>query len=394
MQNNRNKGLYAAGIFLMMFTASICTTTQGVMLTNYISYYHLESFQQGLMSAFQSGGNLVALFLLGALLGRLTKRKILIITALAVPAVFLVFGMKPSFYVLLAGYGVYGMVFAFLDSLSSSIMVDLFQEKSAFSMNLLHGVYGLGGLLGPVILKILKANDFAWNEMLLATGVIALAASAIYIASAAFAGEPGSIQPEGDRQIKLTDIIRFLKERKKQTLFVCAFLYGAHQIGITVWMTRYVSDYLGEPELGALTLSVFWVCVAVSRLVFPVFGWKQGDIIWAGNLISGLAILVGVVIGDGGIMVGCVGISGLAEGMILPSALDMACHWTMENTTLGSNMVLLAHYAGFIVTPMVIGAVISVASVSAGMILPALLSLAAAALMYWLCRVNRDAKNA
>lgn len=384
MQEKKTKFFYTAAIYFMMFTASVCTTTQGVMLTQYIEYYKLKSFEQGLMSAFQSGGNLAALFFLGVLLRRLRKKDILMITAVMIPCIFFMFGMRPSLSVFLSGYFVYGVVFGFLDSLASSTMVDLYPENSSLYMNVLHGIYGLGGLAGPLILRKLSLMGFEWNELLMAAGGIAAAAFAAYCLAVFFSGR----MPAGsglEEKITAGDMMDFLKDKRKRGLFYCAFLYGAHQIGITVWMTRYITDYLKEPVFGAIVLSVFWVCVAVSRLVFPGFRWKSETALWAGHLVSGLAVFTGVLWADGQVMVICTGISGLAEGMILPLTLDMGCHFEISHTSLGSSMVLLAHYAGFIITPMIMGEVISVFTVSAGMLLPAVLSLMAAAFMYSLC---------
>lgn len=385
MQGNGRKGFYTAAIYFMMFTASVCTTTQGVMLTQYIEYYDLKSVEQGLMSAFQSGGNLAALFFLGVLLRKLKKREILMITAVLIPCVFFMFGMRVELPFFLSGYFVYGVVFGFLDSLASSTMVDLYPENSSLYMNLLHGIYGLGGLAGPLILKRLSLKGLEWNELLTAAGVMAAAAFAVYGLAVFFSKE----MPAGCRveeKITAGDMADFLRDKRKRGLFCCAFLYGAHQIGITVWMTRYITIYLKEPAPGGVVLSVFWVCVAFSRLVFPRFKWKNETALWAGHLISGLAVLAGVLSADGLVMVICTGISGLAEGMILPLTLDMGCHFEMNHTSLGSSMVLLAHYAGFIITPLIMGALISKASISAGMVLPAVLSLAAAVLMYTLCK--------
>ncbi len=381
MKERKGRGIYTAGIYLLMFMASFCTTTQGVMLTHYIEYYQLESFEQGLMSAFQSGGNLAALFLLGVLVGRLKKRNILMITAVLIPCVFLMFGLRPALYIFLAGYFVYGVVFGFLDSLASSMMVDLYPENSSFYMNLLHGIYGLGGLIGPVILSWFDSAGIVWNRILFLTGILAMAASAVYIL-ASFYTRNMELSSMKEEKITRKHVIDFLKGRKERVLFFCAFFYGAHQIGITVWMTRYISDYLNERKLGALALSVFWVCVAVSRLVFPRFGWGGWKAVRNGHLVSGLAVLAGVLSGNGAVMFLCTGISGLAEGMILPLTLDIGCHWNPGRTSLGSSMVLLAHYIGFIIMPMVMGGVISAFNISAGMMFPALLSFAAAILIY------------
>ncbi len=173
MTDKRRKLIFTVGIYLMMFTAAVCTTTQGVFLTHYIDYYHLESFEQGLMSSFQSGGNLIALFLIGVLLGKLKKRSVLIISAVLIPAMFFMFGLKPILLIFLLGYFIYGVAFGLLDSLASSMMVDLYADKSSLYMNLLHGIYGLGGLMGPVILIQLDLLGLEWYQILSAMGILA-----------------------------------------------------------------------------------------------------------------------------------------------------------------------------------------------------------------------------
>ena len=98
--------------------------------------------------------------------------------------------------------------------------------------------------------------------------------------------------------------------------------------------------------------------------------------------MSGLAVFAGVLFADGQVMVICTAVSGLAEGMILPLTLDMGCRFEMKHTSLGSSMVLLSHYAGFIITPMIMGGIISTFTVQEGTLLPAVLSLIAAAFMF------------
>lgn len=382
----KKRSLYAAGVCLMMFMAAACTTTQGVLLTDYIEYYGLESSAQGTLSSFQSIGNCAALFIIGYLLRKLDKRVLLLVTAVVIPCVFIMFGFRPVYGAMLAGYLIYGMVFAFLDSLSSSVMVDLYPENSSMYMNLLHGIYGLGGLVGPAASGILSAAGLAWSDVLFVFGLCALVVAGIFIAITAMttelknagADESGAAESRG---ISAADMAGFLKPAGRKIFILSAFFYGAHQVAITTWMTRYISDYLFEPR-GAVVLSVFWVCVAASRLFFPhVFRKNINLTIPAGHFVCAAAMLAGILSGNGFLMIVCVGISGLAEGMILPLMLDIACHMDLQRTTLGSSVVLLALYLGFIVTPVVMGWLISVASVTVGMMTAAVTSAAAGGLM-------------
>ncbi|MDD3260364.1 MAG: MFS transporter [Oscillospiraceae bacterium] len=383
----KNGRAFLLGIFSVMFVGAVCATTQGVLLSEYIAYYHLYSYQQGLMSSFQSAGSLAALFLAGVLAGRMEKSRVLVLTAVGIPIIFFLFGTRPLFALLLAGYGVYGILFGFMDSLGSSIMVDLYPEKSAFYVNLLHGIYGIGGLAGPVLLSLLAKAGLAWQQRLLAVGCLSLVAAVLYLRgehALSGAGRAGA-RPAAEKKIRGGDIRAFVSEKGKRGLLICSFLYGAHQIGITTWITRYLSEYLKSPAYGAVALSVFWVTVAAARLVVPRLGLLPRQVIFAGHLIAGAAVLAGVLSGSGLVMLAMTGVSGFAEGTILPMTLDIACHWSMEKTSLGSSMVLIAHYAGFMAAPLLIGFLIARCSVAAGMLIPAVLSLAAAAVFRTQC---------
>lgn len=377
MDINKQKIYYTTGSFLVMFTGAICTTTQGVMLTNYIDYYQLKSYEQGLMSAFQSGGNLAALFLIGFLQKYLKKNEILLGAAIIIPLVFFMFSMRPFIFIFLVGYALYGIAFGFVDSLASSVMVDLYPEKSSFYMNLLHGIYGVGGLFGPILMRGLQLLQMQWQVILFVIACFALLVALVYLIITIKTYkvlQNHSLQ----KRIKMNEVIGFLKNKNKRILFICAFFYGAHQIGITLWVARYISEYLQTPQWGAITLSVFWICVAVSRLTIPQMHWQNKKIMILGHMICGIILIFGIISQNGFLMMICTGISGIAEGTLLPLTLDTACHWEVDNTALGSSMILLAHYLGFIITPIVMGSIISRFSIGIGMLLPAFFSLMAA----------------
>lgn len=384
MKNVHNKSMYTYGILFMIFVISICNTTQGIILSDYIIYYDLESSRQGLMSAIQSAGNIVGLLIIGIILGRLKKSTILIASAIIVPIVFFIMGSKPSLFALLLSYGIYGIAFALWDSLSSSLMVDIHPSNSSRYMNLLHGVFGLGGIVGPLLFQGLDGIGFIWNQMLTIAGIIAVMAFIVYTIGVIPIIRSNHGRIEKVSNITFLDVKSFLSKKRNILLIICAFLYGAHQIGITVWMTRFISDYLETPQWGPGAISIFWVGIAASRLAVSIQSIKPEKLILFGHLISGFAIACGIFIGNGFIMFICCGIAGFAEGPILPMTLDIACSWEKGKTSLGSSLVLFVHYIGFIITPPLIGALIFTNGIKVGMIIPAILSLIATIFAFFL----------
>ncbi|NLJ88015.1 MAG: MFS transporter [Epulopiscium sp.] len=390
MKTINSKSLYTYGILLMIFVISLCSTTQGIILSDYIIYYNLESSKQGLMSAFQSVGNIAGLIIILIFAGRLKKSTMLAISAAIIPFIFFIMGTKPALSVILVSYAIFGIMFALWDSLASSVMVDIHSSNSSRYMNILHGIFGLGGITGPLVFQGLGGMGLMWNQMLIASGILSLIGVSIFIMGIVSTRKLNPNSKEKTSDLTLLDIKKFLLEKRNRIILICAFLYGAHQIGITVWMTRFISDYLGTPKWGPGALSLFWVGIALSRLAVSRLSLEPSKLIFFGHLLSALAIGIGVLIGNGFIMFIFCGISGLVEGAILPMTLDMACNWQKDKSSLGSTMVLFVHYGGFIITPPLIGALIFTYGIKVGMIIPAILSAVATIFAYFLMKKRRE----
>lgn len=375
MKVNTLKKLLIYSIILLMFTSALCNATQGTLLTDYIDFYGLESASQGLMSSAQSAGNLMALFLIGLLAGKLMKTSILMISAVSVPAIFALLGFKPAFPVLLAAYMLFGMAFGFQDTVASALMVDLNPEKSQLYMNLLHGVFGLGGLAGPVFFASSMRKGLGWNGVLLLASCFSFVSCVVYIL---LVGRVRKLLPAGTmlrNKIGPEDIRKFVSEKRKIILLICAISFGAHQIGISSWINRYVADYLGDVYNGPLSLSMFWVGTAASRLFSFVIRIRDSMKVMLGFLLTSVFILIGVLSRSGTVMVFCCLLAGLAEGPIIPLMLDMSCRWEKENTSLGSSMILLAHFCGLLLMPLMIGKLAALTNLMTAMLLPAAASL-------------------
>jgi MFS family permease len=375
MKESTLKKLFTYSIILLMFTGALCTSTQGTLLSKYIDFYGLESTAQGLTSSMQSAGNLMALFLIGLLVGKLLKTSIVMISAVSIPIIFLLLGSKPAFPVLLIAFMLFGIAFGFQDSLASALMVDLNPEKSGMYMNLLHGVFGLGGLIGPVLFVSLMKKGLEWNGVLLLVACFCCVSCAIYILLCIKVRKYLPVGMISNKKIEINDIKKFVSERRKMILLICAVSFGAHQIGISSWINRYVADYIGDVDNGALSLSMFWVGTAVSRLLCSAIRIRNSTKVSLGFFLTSVFILIGVLSRDGTIMVFCCLLAGLAEGPILPLMLDMSCRWECENTSLGSTMLLLAHYCGFLFMPLLIGKLAALDDLRMAMLLPVAASL-------------------
>ena len=368
---NSIKQKYLIGVLILVFTASFCANTQGVFLTDFINNYGLESSSQGLVSSFQSAGNLIALLLIGVYLSRIKKSTLLMVFAVIVPILFFCLGLKPPFVVLLLLYGFYGLCFALVDSVSSSTMADLYPEKSANKMNLLQAAFGLGGLCGPFILQIILNTEIVWNEVLFIVGGFALVVTIIFVLTARPMMKSKEIKYGTKEAIKLVDIKDYFVEKKKLFLIVSLFLFGMLQIGMIIWMPRFIGEYLGAPKYGAISLSLYWFGITVSRLLLAKIRFDQVRVLSVGLILSGVLLTFGILIGNSTVMILLCAVMGFCQGPVLPNALSLSCSWT-NNTSLGSSIILFCLYTGNMLSAPLIGFIIKHLGASLGLLFPAM----------------------
>lgn len=60
MNDNKAINQLTSGVFVVMFTMSVCNTIQGTILPDLINHYQLKAAMQGAIGTFQSIGSLIA----------------------------------------------------------------------------------------------------------------------------------------------------------------------------------------------------------------------------------------------------------------------------------------------------------------------------------------------
>ena len=367
---NKVKRKYLIGVLILVFTASFCANTQGVFLTDFINSYGLESSSQGLVSSFQSIGNIIALLLIIIYLSRIKKSSLLMVFAVVAPLIFFCLGLKPPFVILLLLYGFYGLCFALVDSVSSSTMADIYPEQSANKMNLLQASFGLGGLCGPFILQIILNTGIVWNKVLFVVAGFALVVTVIFVYSSRPMMKSKEIKYGKKEAIKLADVKDYFLTKKKLLLILSLFLFGMLQVGMMIWMPRFIGEYLGAPKFAAISLSLYWLGITIARFLLAKIKFDQVRILSIGLILSGVFLSFGILIGNSTVMILLCAVMGFCQGPVLPNALSLSCSWT-RNSSLGSSIILFCLYTGNMLTAPLIGFIIQHFGGSFGLMFPA-----------------------
>ena len=353
MKKLNNALLLTGFLFLAMFFYGISNLAIGTLITRIIEHYSINMAQAGLLSSFISAGNFLAILVFSVLSGRLSK---MILTGASVffygASLFFV-SIIPPFGILLADFSLMGIFMSVMDMTSNSLTADLGPDRVDRNMSYLHGIFGLGGLCGPVVLERL-AHLMSWAEVY---RVLGTAYFVYFIVYSMFIMRQWNSLSQGlntgkSERIGFGEIIGYFRLKRNLLLFFALFFYGGNQSIMAVWIKRYVETYLNVPAWGAYSLSAMWLGIAISRLfISPAIRCPPPLKICIGNLITALTLTAGLLCGFAPGIAAAALLTGLSSGLTLPLVMALSCEWYPEKTAFGTMMAFMAFYTSFVVFP-------------------------------------------
>jgi fucose permease len=278
--------------FGMFFMFAMTTDSIGVIIPQVIAEYHLNFTQASYLQLATMFGIAMAGLFLGHWADR-HSRAFAIRVGLGVfafGALAMVIADRFNLLILiilLAGLGI-----GVFKTGALALVADLEVDNVAYTstMNLLEGFFGVGAIVGPLLVTVLAQHGLSWRGLyvlaaVLCAALLAASMSVRYPAPRAFV-EATTATPEGaqSRVALLADPMVWLFSS-------AAFLYVAVECSIYVWMPTLLSSLAGQWMAWAgFALPVFFGLRALGRFVgvwaVERVGWERAMMI-AAVLIAG-----------------------------------------------------------------------------------------------------------
>ena len=378
---------WTSSVIAMAASINLASGIIGILMNDIIDTYRLTEAQSGMMSSIFSIGSFLSVALALFFRSRLTK-PVIVLAGGFVLAFSQFFSGLPIPYALflvmclLGGVG-NGSTDAFLDA----FLADLHPKDTGRYLGAKHGIFAVAGILSPVLIAAaLKVTD--WRAVYRIVGL--LAAANIGVFAYMFFRHRGSVKESGyvEAPLRREDAAELIRPRFI-ALAAGMFLLTAGQVGITVWVVRYVSTYLGQPGIAALCLSMFWLAGMVSRFIMPRIKARTEVKILVGAIGGSITWTIGVLAGTGAAMLACCFLTGLLAGSLLPLNISIGTSMFPEKTGMVTAMLTFMKNLGSMVSPIIVGSLLTR--------LPARTAILTAAVMYFLtgctafvlCRIRR-----
>ena len=335
-----------------------------------VKEFSLTGASQGLMSSMISFGSMLPLLIIPLFQGRVHKIWLILCAAVLQVLMLLATGFSANFGVLLVSCVLLGAGNNTTDSCINSYMVDLHPENSAGCLGLLHGFYGIGGLLTPILVSaILQKSGWRMSYYAAAAifGAICLIFAVIGIRSIKGAG---TAQAAKETPLSAEMLKSYVRSPRNLFFLAAAAAYAASQLGMLNWVVRYTTVQFNDAQTGSLCLTAYWVCTTICRLVTPHLPFKPGKMLVLGMLGAAVFNVLGVLSGSAvGMLVACA-LIGVVSGQYIPVMISEATRGNEDRTSLITSGIFLLMGLSRMVMPLGMGAVSS-ASLTAAMMLPA-----------------------
>jgi fucose permease len=374
----RSRAAVTGYVYLLMFVYAFSMTMIGPLMPELVARYSISLGAGGLLVTFMSLGGIVAMLAGGALADRASKSRLIAICFFAYALVLLLAGRGPWLPLLYALFFALGASTRYMDMVANALVADLHPERKERALSLLHAIYGLGALAGPLYARVLVDATGSWTNAYTLLGAVGIVVLAL--------GFPLLQAPAPERSPRAgagKALGGLLRSRDIRLLAAVLFLYVVHQSGITVWLPTYMEQEMGASRmLASAGVSLLWLGIVAGRFLTSALATRLGGraiLVW-GHLAGGAALTAAVLSrSQVGLAAGVVA-AGVATGAAYPLSVAIACARDPRQTAAVTSLLFVSGSLARVVFPWVAGAAAASLGLFPGMLATGLVLAAAGVL--------------
>ncbi len=236
----------------------------------------------GFISAFVSVGTVISSFMLGKLASRFKSSTITIGSIILTAIGLLIYSQANSLLAIFLGAIPLGLGGGAIDSTLNAYVAEHYKAKH---MSFLHGCWGIGTLIGPILFGFLLGQGNSWR-----LGYQILAIVQLSIMLSVFFSRPLWTDAKRDMSIKVEKpgYKEVLKQPGAINAILGFFLYVGFETSMIMWSGSYFVYTKGlSPDIASFITSLFFIGITSSRIITGFLSTKFSD---KTLIISGLTL--------------------------------------------------------------------------------------------------------
>ncbi len=384
-------------IFVSFFFFAIANNMLGPLATNIMAGTGLSLSQSGSLVSFMQIGSfgaiLVSLFVMKHLRQITLTRMGYGLLAFALLAISLTSGS----FLLFVLYMVMGFSAFLIDSGSNAVLASDYYENRTLYIPLLHFCYSAGAIVTGFV--ILPFKGALWR---LAYGTVGtLVAIVVILAYMEKRYRDKGTRNQGKADVVPPDvqvgpILPMVKDKAFVMYTLVIMLYMGSQIICATWIPVYVeTELLQGPAMTALSLTVFWIGIAISRLLMgPIMqkGANPFALSITGMILAAASLLALPFTTNTIVVLVLVALCGFFAGATIPMYIVVTASWYPKNTAFISLSYILGGTIGRMIFPLLVTRIAEARSLGYALMSSSLMLFLAAVLLVLIQRITKERK--
>jgi fucose permease len=303
-------GMAAMGLFLSII---------GPVLPGVRATFGLTLGEAGLLALANSFGYVISSFAGGLLADRWDRRLILLIGAAAMAVGAVAFMLAPSWPLLLLSTAIVGVGVGVVDAPGNALISQHSGRWRAADLNLAHGFFGVGAIVGPLLAGWLLVAGLSWRWL----------AAPAFVATLALIGLawglrlPPSRHDAGPARIDWS----VFREPLIGLLALLLCLYVGVEMMVGAWAFSHLQTaFDAGAGVAGLATALYWGGLTVGRFVMGTVGARIGPhALIIGNAL-GAALALGLLVAAPTLPLAVAGLAlvGLALANVFPAVVAIA----------------------------------------------------------------------
>jgi MFS family permease len=199
------------------------------------------------------------------------RRRLVWLSALLLAAALAFAALAKLWLLFVIGFIVISMAQGALSTGINAMIADANRASRARALNTLHGIYGIGAALSPLLIGFLLASGTQWRWALAITalvwGLYGLGVYGLYRTE-------GSAETKGQSQ-RLN--LGMLRDRPFLALFAIAFAYNGIAYSLLGWIALFMQESAGfSAFLSISMISVFYIGLTLGRFLCAGYAERIG----------------------------------------------------------------------------------------------------------------------
>jgi fucose permease len=222
-------------------------------------------------------------------------------------------------------------------------------------MNTVEGFFGVGTIIGPLIVARLLLEGVSWKWLYVIAGSLCV----LLIVTASLVQYPHTAR-HSEEPINLRRTLRLLGNPYALAFSVACFLYVVVECAIYVWLPAYLKDHKPSSAfMAAYVISIFFILRAAGRFVgawvTAHWNWTTILVLFSGAI---LACFAGAILGGANAAVYLLALSGVFMSVIYPTlnSKGISCFPKAEHGAI-AGVLLFFTCLGAAVGPLAMGVV-------------------------------------